>query len=290
MALLITSVVFFALGFPLNAFSERKTLNLKQSSMLLVLFYVFVPVIHTIPYLYLGVFEGSILDQLFNSWFETSSATSTTGLTLQEGTISSLPKSLILARGINEWVGGIGIIFIVLAYLYPSEVLFRYGKVLGIEKIAKGNKGSFILVLLIYGIYTLFFSAVLMFQGLDAFTAFHTVFTVFSTTGLTIVNVLTLPMPMVVTITVLMLFSAFSFVFHFKLLSLLSNWKMLFRRKTSVSSQNWKQLLNMEMKLYLALLVNFFHRPVECDRPVAVSRIFPYRGFFSFGGSKRSKL
>lgn len=278
-ALLITSLVFFAPGFPLNAFSERKTLNLKQSSVLLVLFYVLVPLIHTIPYLYLGVFGGSILDQLFNSWFETSSATSTTGLTLQEKTISTLPKSMILARGINEWVGGIGIIFIVLAYLYPSEVLFRYGKVLGIEKIARGQKSSFVLVLLIYGIYTLFFSAVLMFQGMDPFTAFHTVFTVFSTTGLTIVNALTLPMPMVITITVMMLFSAFSFVFHFKLLSCFKIWKVLFRRnqKTSVSSssnQNWRHILDTEMKLYLAILV------VISIAFWSATGVSPFRAFF----------
>jgi trk system potassium uptake protein TrkH len=276
-ALLITSLVFFALGFPLNAFSERKALNLKQSSILLVLFYVFAPVIHTIPYLYLGVFEGSILDQLFNSWFETSSATSTTGLTLQEETISTLPKSLILARGINEWVGGIGIIFIVLAYLYPSEILSRYGRVLGIEKFAKGYKGSFMLVLLIYGSYTFFFSAILMLQGIDAFTAFHTVFTVFSTTGLTIVNVLTLPMPVVITITVLMLFSAFSFIFHFQLLSYLSKmWRMLFKRnwKTAYSNQNWKQILNTELKLYLALLVIF------SIALWSVTGLSPFRAFF----------
>ncbi|MDH5690465.1 MAG: hypothetical protein OEY81_03430 [Candidatus Bathyarchaeota archaeon] len=261
-ALLITTLVFLCLGFTLNALCERKTLNLKQSCALLVLFYLFTPLINSIPYLCLKIFDGSILDQVLNSWFETVSAFSTTGLTLLEGI--TVPKSMILARGISEWVGGIGIIFIMLSSFYPSTSLFHYAKVLGIEKIAKSYKGSFITVLLIYAMYTILFSAILIVTGLDAFTAFHTTFTVFSTTGLTIVNVLRLPILAIVTVTVMMLFSAFSFTFHLNFFTSLReiDWKSLFKRNRksfvlSLSKVKWKKLLATEFKIYIIFLFFF---------------------------------
>jgi len=261
-ALLIIALVFLCLGFLLNFLFEPKMLNVKQSCALLVLFFIIVPLIQSIPYLYLGVFSGSILDQLLNGWFEASSAVSTTGLTLLEGV--TLPKSLSLARSMSEWGGGIGIIFILLSSFYPGESLSHYGKVLGIEKVTKGYKGSFIVVLLIYIIYTLIFSVILIFLGLDGFTAFHTTFTVFSTTGLTIVNVLKLPLLAIIIITVMMLLSAFSFSFHLKLISSLfkADWKRLFKGKwkiftSSLFKENWKRLLTKEIKLYLILLLFF---------------------------------
>ena len=261
-ALLITALVFLCFGFALNALCERKKLNLKQSCALLVLFFVFVPLVNSLPYLYLKIFDGGILDQLLNGWFETMSASSTTGLTLTQGI--TVPQSLILARGISEWVGGIGVIFIMLSSFYSSESLFCFAKVLGIEKVAKSYKGSFLVVLLIYLIYTIFFSAILITLGLDAFTAFHTTFTVFSTTGLTIVNILKLPILAIIAITVMMLLSALSFTFHLNLFSSICglDWKSLFKRKRkmfrdSLSKVNWKKLLSTELKLYVVLLSLF---------------------------------
>ncbi len=278
-ALLIVALIFLALGFPLNALCERKKMNLKQSCALLILFYISIPLINSVPYLYLQIFDGSIFDQLLNSWFETTSAISTTGLTLL-GEVT-VPRSVTLARGISEWVGGIGIIFILLTSFYPSESLFHYAKVLGMEKFGKSYRGSFLLVLVIYGVYTIVFSAILIMTGLDVFTAFHTTLTVLSTTGLTTVNVLKLPVLAIVAVTVMMLFSAFSFTFHFKFLSALSQveWKNLLKGKlrmfvSSFSKPDCGKLLTTELKFYLVLLLLF--TLVFCYE----SGIFPLQAFF----------
>jgi trk system potassium uptake protein TrkH len=257
--LLIAAIVLLCLGFILNALCERKNLNLRQSFALLVLFYVVVTLINTIPYLYVQIFQGNILEQFLNSWFETMSASSTSGLTLMEG--MTVPQSMMLARGLNEWIGGMGIVFILLSTFYPSEKLDEYSKALGFERLASTYKGTFFIVMIIYVTYTLIFWALLMITGLDAFIAFHTVLTVFSTTGLTIISASSMPVASVVVITFMMLASAFSFVFHFKLLTFIAKieWKQLFRRKwrsflMSVKSIDWKSLLSFELKLYLALL------------------------------------
>lgn len=257
---LITALVFFCLGFFLNSLCERKNLNLRQSCALLVLFYVFVTLINCIPYLYLQLFQGGILEQLTNSWFETISASSTTGLTLTEGMVP--PHSLMLARGLNEWVGGLGIIFILLSSFYPSQKLDQYSKALGFEKLSHSYKGTFLIVLILYVVYTLIFSVLLIATGLDIFTAFHTVFTVFSTTGFTIISASSMPLASVIVITIIMFFSALSFVFHFKLFSFIAQieWKKLFSRNrqlfwSSISRIKWKKLLSLELKCYLVLLI-----------------------------------
>ncbi len=257
---LITTIVFFCLGFFLNSLCERKNLNLRQSCALLVLFYLFVTLINCIPYLYLNLFQGGILEQLTNSWFETISASTTTGLTLTQGITT--PQSLILARGLNEWVGGLGLIFILLSSFYPSQKLDQYSKALGFEKLSQSYKGTFLIVLIIYVVYTLIFSGLLMVTGLDVFTAVHTVFTVFSTTGFTVISASSMPLASIIVITFMMFASALSFIFHFKLFSFLAEieWKKLFSRNRylfwlSISRTRLKQLFSIELKCYLVLLI-----------------------------------
>jgi len=258
-AISIPCFTLLFLGFLLSLLFEPKMLNLKQSCILLVSYYTLVPLINSTQFLYLEVFEGSVLEQVISSWFEASSAVSTTGLTLLNDV--TLPRSITLARAISEWNGGIGIIFILPSSLYPSEYLHYYAKVLGINKIAEDFKRSFLLVLLIYVSYTLIFSSILMVIGLDAFTAFHTTFTVYSTTGLTTVNVLKLPVAAVIIITVMMLFSAFSFLFHLRfIVSLMNLFSSLMKRdwKTLKSSlSDWKGIPIKELTLYLMIILSF---------------------------------
>jgi trk system potassium uptake protein TrkH len=156
-----------------------------------------------------------------------------------------------------------------------------YAKALGFEKLASSYKGTFFIVLMIYVTYTLIFSTLLMATGLDIFTAFHTVFTVFSTTGLTVVSVSSMPLASIVVITFMMLASAFSFVFHFRLLSLMTkiDWKMLLRRNRrrfllSISRIKWKTLLLLELKIYLVLLA-FLTFALWC-----VSGVNPLQSFY----------
>jgi len=260
--LILTSAVLLGLGFLLGFLFEPKMPNIKQSCLLLVLFYTIYPLIMCIPLLYMGIFKGSLLDQFVDCLFETSSAFSTTGLTLLDGI--TVPKSLILARGITEWSGGIGVVFILLPAFYPNISLSQYGKILGVEKFTGDYRGSFLAVALVYGGYTLLFTLALILAGVDSFMALHTILTVYSTTGLTMVDVLTLPVPAVVIITLSMLASALSFPLHLKIISFFSkpklkallrgDWKTLTLLSTKNSS---KPFLTKEIKLYFILIFIF---------------------------------
>ncbi|RJS89337.1 TrkH family potassium uptake protein [Candidatus Bathyarchaeota archaeon] len=261
-AISLSCATFLFLGLLLSLFFEPKMLDLKQSCVLFVLYYLCVPLIISIQFLYLGVFAGSFFDQLLNSWFEASSAISTTGFTLLEG--GTLPKSLVLARAITEWNGGIGIIFLLLSSFYPGLALSQYGKALGIERLAEDYKFSFTMVLLVYAIYTIIFSTFLLFLGLDPFTAIHTVLAVYSTTGLTIVDVQTLHFSVQLVIAIMMIVSALSFSLHLKIFSILfsADWKSLLRGRlrrftSSLLETSLRPVLTGETKLQIILIISF---------------------------------
>jgi len=261
-AISLSCTAFLFLGLLLSLFFEPKMLNLKQSCILLVLYYICVPLIVSIQFLYLGIFEGSFFDQFLNSLFEAASAISTTGFTLLGDSL--LPKSLVLARAIIEWNGGIGIIFLLLSSFYPSLALSYYGRALGIEKLAGDYKVSFTIVLLIYAVYTVIFSVLLLFLGIDPFTALHTALAVYSTTGLTIINVQKLSFSAQAILAIVMLVSALSFSLHLKIFSILlsADWKSLIRGRwrnfvSSLLENDWRSILTNETKLHILLIVAF---------------------------------
>ncbi|RLI11478.1 hypothetical protein DRO35_04965, partial [Candidatus Bathyarchaeota archaeon] len=84
-AISLSCATFLFLGLLLTLFFEPKMLNLKQSCVLLVLYYVCVPLIGSLQFLQLGVFDGSFSEQFLSSLFEAASAVSTTGFTLLKG-------------------------------------------------------------------------------------------------------------------------------------------------------------------------------------------------------------
>ncbi|KYH39894.1 MAG: K+ transporter family protein, partial [Candidatus Bathyarchaeota archaeon B63] len=261
-AISLSCAAFLLLGLILSLFFEPKMLNLKQSCMLLVMYYTFVPLIISIQFLHLGVFEGGFLDQFLSSWFEASSAVSTTGFTLLRGTETL--RSIIMARAITEWNGGIGIIFMLLSSFYPSLSLLSYGRALGIERLAGDYKVSFIIVVFIYAVYTALFSAILLLLGMDPFTALHTVLTVYSTTGVTIIDVKALPIHVQAVLALIMLISALSFSLHLKVFSILigADWKSLLRGRlrdflSSLRRTGLEPILTDETKLHVGLIFIF---------------------------------
>jgi len=132
--------------------------------------------------LYLGIFNQSFPENLLNSYFESVSSITTTGFSLLQG--KRLPKSLVLQRSLNKWVGGIGIVFILLSFFYPSRSLFHYGRIIGIEKLTSKYKKTFLIVLGIYLVFTLFFSVSLTYLGREIFSSLILTLSTISTGGI----------------------------------------------------------------------------------------------------------
>ena len=242
LSVLLTTVLFFSIGFPMQSLGKLESLNVKQSSILVILFFVFSPLIKTIPYIYMGIFQGNFFNQLINSYFETTSAFSTTGLTLIQD-IPSLPGTLLLNRGLSQWVGGIGVVFVLISFFHSKKGVFPLGKVIGIKRmknLSSSYKLTFEMVLFIYIIYTVILMILLMIFGVNPFDAVQSTLSIYSTTGMTRANIFNFPLAAIVIVAVMMLFSSLSFQFHLAL------WK-----------KKWKELFDRELKFYMILLVIF---------------------------------
>jgi trk system potassium uptake protein TrkH len=91
------------------------------------------------------------LDLFSNSYFETISGFTTTGFSFVSNP-ALLPSSLLFYRSLVEFIGGVGFIYILLAFLCPKEDIDGFCETFGIEKIGRSLKT---LLLTIMGVYTL---------------------------------------------------------------------------------------------------------------------------------------
>ncbi|MCJ7635879.1 MAG: CBS domain-containing protein, partial [Nitrososphaeraceae archaeon] len=111
-------------GYIMNTFGEKSPLNLKQSSIVVVLSFVLLSLFGSLPYMYINPFwEGIDSFSLFaSSFLESTSGFTTTGIS----TIihpENLPDSFSFYRSYTEWVGGLSFIYLVMALYYPETKL-----------------------------------------------------------------------------------------------------------------------------------------------------------------------
>ena len=152
-AYFMTTIAFFATGFLFNTFSKREHMDLKSSSILMMSVFFLLGLIGSIPYLYLGTFPGTPLETFTNSFFESLSGYTTAGVTMISD-VDSMPESLVLYRSLSQWIGGVGIIFVLLAFFYPGEKTVKgLGRAFGLDRVIAGIKLVLSHVLLLYMVY-----------------------------------------------------------------------------------------------------------------------------------------
>lgn len=90
---------------------RKKEISLAESFSLVALAWVLAGAFGALPYYFYGVF-----DSYLDAFFESVSGFTTTGATLLED-IESLPEGIILWRSLTQWLGGMGIIVLFVAFL-----------------------------------------------------------------------------------------------------------------------------------------------------------------------------
>jgi trk system potassium uptake protein len=162
-SLVKTCFVAFGAGFAFNSFAERKELNERTSLWLLLLSFTILPLILMIPYLWNNVFNSqNLLDLFSNSYFETLSGFTTTGFTFVLSP-ELLPSSLLFYRSLIEFIGGVGFVYLLVAFLYPKEDLQAFCETFGVEKICDNLKKLFLSILLIYTFFVILFTVIFFF-------------------------------------------------------------------------------------------------------------------------------
>src|SRR3990170_8081725 len=164
-ALFITSFAFFFFGFFLNTMSVREELDFRQSCILLTEVFIVLGIIGAIPFFWLNAFNDiDILTRIVNSLFESVSGYTTTGFSLITNP-DALPRSLIFYRSFTHLIGGLGIVFILLAFFYSGKTLDNMSRVMNFMRVTDSIKKSLASILVVYTVYVLLFSAIIYVLG-----------------------------------------------------------------------------------------------------------------------------
>jgi trk system potassium uptake protein TrkH len=164
-SLFVVCVAFLGFGFLLNALCERKDLDFKSSNTLLLAAFIVLPLIGTLPYIYSDPFNSAnLFDRFTNAYFESISGFTTTGFSFILNP-DVLPKSLLVYRSLTELMGGVGVVFLLLAFFQSRKAMSGFSNALGIDTLSKNLKRVFFSVLAIYGFYIIVFTIIFHVMG-----------------------------------------------------------------------------------------------------------------------------
>ncbi len=236
-SLIATCFLSFAVGFVLNSFCERKDLDNRTSLWLMLATFIILPAVLMVPFIWNNVFNSANpFDLLTNAYFETVSGFTTTGFTFVANP-GSLPVSLLFYRSLVEFIGGIGFVYIIAAFLYPKDAIDNYAETFGVDDLNPNLRKVFVSVVLIYTVFVAIFTVVFYYAyspnlivascaAIDVLTGGYAL-TLAGGIGLLSISIL-----------LLMLLGSLNFRFHYN----------LFRLKL-------RNLLTPEIKLYLVILL-----------------------------------
>jgi trk system potassium uptake protein TrkH len=162
-SIIATCFISFGVGFILNSYCERKELDETKSLLLMIITFTILPLVLMIPYVWNNVFSsGNPFDLLTNAYFETVSGFTTTGFTFIANT-QILPISLLFYRSLVEFIGGVGFVYLLVAFLYPNRSLGAFAEAFGMEKISDNLRKVFLLVMFVYTSFVVLFTVVFYF-------------------------------------------------------------------------------------------------------------------------------
>jgi trk system potassium uptake protein TrkH len=235
-SIIATCFLSFGVGFILNSYSERKELDETTSLWLMLIVFTVLPLVLMIPYIWNNVFgSGNPFDLFTNAYFETVSGFTTTGFTFIAHA-ELLPMSLLFYRSLIEFIGGIGFVYLLVAFLYPNHSLDAFAEAFGVDKLSDNLRKVFLLVMLVYTFFVVIFTVIFYFvYSQDMVVASCTAIDVLTggyqpniTGGIGIFQV---------SVVVLMLLGSLNFKFHYNLFHL-----------------KLRSVLTREIKLYLGII------------------------------------
>lgn len=160
----------------------------RMSYLLVVLIWVVLSLFGTLPFLTTGAVH-SVAD----AFFESMSGLTSTGATILSD-IESTPSSVLLWRSMTEWIGGFGIVLLVLAVV-PSLGINKYSlytaEASGADntgKLTTAMSATIRHTLIVYSTLTIGFIALLMLTGMHLWDAVNMTFTNISSGGFSIYN------------------------------------------------------------------------------------------------------
>ena len=151
-------------GFILNTLGEKSSLNLKQSSIVVVSSFTLLSLYGSLPYMYVNPFDlnSDYLSLFVSSVLESSSGYTTTGISTIENP-ESLPESFVFYRSYTQWVGGLSFVYLVMALYYPETKLATMRNMIGGGILKFKQLLSTISIIFVF--YTIIFILLIFFIG-----------------------------------------------------------------------------------------------------------------------------
>jgi trk system potassium uptake protein len=202
-------------------------MNLRQTSIVMVLSFVLLSLFGSLPFMYVNPFlkEGNIesinpLSLFINGFFESASGFTTTGLS----TIfhpEDLPASFVFYRAYILLIGGLSFVYLVMALFYPQRKLAAMKNMIEGAAILRLNQ-LIITITVIFSLYSVILILIIyLLGGIDLIYSASLIFAAITgggfvpqSTYLTVNNVTQL-MPLIVG----MIISALPFAFHYGVFS-----------------------------------------------------------------------
>lgn len=164
---------------------KKETIYNKEGFVIVALSWVVLSIFGALPF----YFSGSI-PSFIDALFETVSGFTTTGATiLPDGaTIEALPKSILLWRSFTHWIGGMGVLVFIMAFLPLSGAQNMHmmkaespGPQVG--KLVPKVKQTAKILYTIYSVMTLLQFVLMLIGGMPLFDAINTAFATAGTGG-----------------------------------------------------------------------------------------------------------
>ncbi|HEX3014486.1 MAG TPA: TrkH family potassium uptake protein, partial [Methanobacterium sp.] len=158
-----------------------------------------------------------------NAYFESMSAWSGSGFSIYAN-VEILPNSVLFLRSLEQWVGGLGVVIVVIGILIrPGTAAARlYKSEAREEKIKPSILGTVKMIWLIYLFYTVVGIILYVLAGMSVFDAINNTFTNLSTGGMSVKNdsIGAYGSNLITLITIiLMTLGGISFVVHYRALT-----------------------------------------------------------------------
>ena len=186
---LATAAVCVAIGLPLTKIKkpQNKKLYSREGFVIVSLSWIVLSVFGCLPFFLSGEIP-SFIDALF----ETVSGFSTTGATILDD-VEVLSKSMLMWRSFTHWVGGMGVLVFIMAFVQLSgaqnmHIMKAESPGPSVSKLVPRVRTTAILLYGIYFALTLVEFIFLLFGGLTPFDALNTAFSTAGTGGFGIYN------------------------------------------------------------------------------------------------------
>ena len=177
MGITASVAVLFLLGKP-----ENRKLYARDGFVIVALSWIFLSAFGALP-----LFISGSIPNYIDALFETVSGFSTTGASILSD-VESLPKSMIMWRSFTHWIGGMGVLVFIMAFIPLSgarnlHIMNAESPGPEVSKLVPKMRTTALILYVIYFTLTLLQFIILLFGGMSVFEALNTAFATAGTGG-----------------------------------------------------------------------------------------------------------